>query len=473
MTATHRKPAAGDAPLVFDEALIRRYDKAGPRYTSYPTAVQFSEDFTVQDYRQAAARSNEAPIPRPLSLYFHIPFCATLCFYCACNKFVTKRREKAVEYLDRLYREIEMQSGLFDGDRLVKQLHLGGGTPTFLTAEQIADLMEKVGRHFRLRADERRDFSIEVDPRTVDPEYLQALWETGFNRISLGVQDFDPEVQKAVHRIQSREETLELIGTARKIGFRSINTDLMYGLPLQTLESFSATLDTTIEALPDRISLFNYAHLPDRFPPQQRIIADQLPSPDEKLAILQLSVDKLNEAGYVYIGMDHFARPDDELNLARHDGTLYRNFQGYSTHADCDLVGIGVTSIGQVNDSYAQNLRTIDDYYAAIDAGDLATFKGYTLDEDDRIRRKVIESIMCYGRADFDAIGEQFGIDFRDYFRNELAALETMEEDGLVARGDDAITVLPAGRLLLRNICMTFDRYLQEAQKTAKFSRVI
>ncbi len=453
--------------------MIKRYDKAGPRYTSYPTAVQFSEAFTVQDYLGAAARSNEQTPTRPLSLYFHIPFCATLCFYCACNKFVTKKKGKAVEYLERLYREIEMQGKLFDKARLVEQLHFGGGTPTFLTSDQIEDLLQKIGHHFNLRTDEARDFSIEVDPRTVNDDYLQSLWDMGFNRISLGVQDFDPKVQEAVHRIQSQQQTLELIEAARKSGFRSINTDLMYGLPLQTIESFSTTLDTIIEASPDRISLFNYAHLPERFSPQQRIKEEDLPSPDEKLAILQLSVNKLNAAGYVYIGMDHFAKPDDELTQARHDGTLYRNFQGYSTHADCDLVGMGVTAIGQINHSYAQNHRTLDAYYAAIDAGRLAVFKGYSLNLDDRIRRKVIESIMCYGQVEFASISDLFGIQFGDYFRDELKHLEIMEQDGLVTLSDRAIQVCPAGRLLLRNICMIFDRYLPRAQQTARFSRVI
>ena len=462
-----------DPFLVFDKSLIKRYDKAGPRYTSYPTAVQFSESFSTGDYLLAIQKSNEGTPPKPLSLYFHIPFCATLCFYCACNKFITKRKEKAQEYLERLYLEIEMQGSLFNRNRQVEQLHLGGGTPTFLTSLQLEQLLQKVGQHFNLRHDDQRDFSIEIDPRTVDADYLQSLWDLGFNRISMGVQDFDPKVQQAVHRIQPRDETLALIQRARTTGFKSINTDLIYGLPLQTLESFSVTLDTIIEASPDRISLFNYAHLPDRFPPQQRIRAGDLPSPDEKLAILQLSVDKLNAAGYVYIGMDHFAKPGDELSLARHDGTLYRNFQGYSTHADCDLVGMGVTAIGQVDDCYAQNRRTLEDYYNAIDAGRLAVFKGYTLNLDDKIRRKVIENIMCYGRVDFPAIDTLFGIDFTDYFSLELEQLQTMQQDGLISITEGAIQVLPPGRLLLRNICMTFDRYLPQARQRAKFSRVI
>ena len=462
-----------DNLLVFDEALVRRYDKAGPRYTSYPTAVQFHQSFTLSDYQRQVGLSNQVTPPRPLSLYFHIPFCATLCFYCACNKIITKRKEKAVEYLERLHREIERQGELFSPRRVVEQLHLGGGTPTFLSVIQIETLLDKVSRHFSLRRDEQRDFSIEVDPRTVDAAYLQALWDMGFNRISLGVQDFDAKVQQAVHRIQAQEDTLALIQAARRIGFRSINTDLIYGLPLQTLTSFSTTLDTIIDASPDRISLFNYAHLPERFSPQQRIKAEDLPSPDEKLAILQLSVDKLNAAGYVYIGMDHFAKPDDELSHARHVGTLYRNFQGYSTHSNCDLVGMGVTAIGQIHDCYAQNHRTLEDYYAAIDAGRLAVDKGYTLNLDDKIRRKVIENIMCYDRVEFSAIAELYGIDFKAYFCSELEQLQTMSQDGLLSLSDDSIQVLPPGRLLLRNICMTFDRYLPQAQQTAKFSRVI
>ncbi len=462
-----------DLPLIFDASLVKRYDKAGPRYTSYPTAVQFTESFTTAEYLQRVQQSNQAHPASPLSLYFHIPFCATLCFYCACNKVITKRKDKALEYLDRLYREIEMQGELFDRQRLVEQLHLGGGTPTFLSSMQLEALLGKIGRHFSLRHDDRRDFSIEVDPRTVDADYLQALWDMGFNRISMGIQDFDPRVQKAVHRIQPRQETLELIEAARDIGFKSINTDLIYGLPLQTLQSFTITLDTIIEASPDRISLFNYAHLPDRFPPQQRIKAEELPSPDEKLAILQLSVEQLNAAGYVYIGMDHFAKPGDELNQARHEGTLYRNFQGYSTHANCDLVGMGVTAIGQVDDCYVQNHRTLENYYAAIDAGRLAIFKGYGLNLDDRIRRKVIEDIMCYGRVDFSTLESLFDIDFSDYFSYELEQLQTLEKDGLVELSSRTIGVCPAGRLLLRNVCMTFDRYLPQARKTSTFSRVI
>ncbi len=459
--------------LTFDPSLIKRYDKAGPRYTSYPTAVQFTEAFSCEDYLRAVERSNRESPPKPLSLYFHIPFCATLCFYCACNKVITKRKEKALEYLDRLYREIEMQGALFDRQRQVEQLHLGGGTPTFLSPPQLEALLHQVRRHFSLRQDDRRDFSIEVDPRTVDTGYLQALWDLGFNRISLGVQDFDPHVQKAVHRIQSQQATLGLIEAARRIGFRSINTDLIYGLPLQTLQSFSITLDTLIEAAPNRISLFNYAHLPDRFPPQQRIKAEELPSPDEKLAILQRSVEKLNAAGYVYIGMDHFARPEDELNRARQEGTLYRNFQGYSTHANCDLVGMGVTAIGQVSDCYVQNHRTLENYYAALDEGKPALLKGYALSLDDKIRRRVIENIMCYGRIDFPAIEASFDIDFHEYFSPEVEQLRIMEADGLIELSSRALQVRPAGRLLLRNVCMVFDRYLPQAQKTSRFSRVI
>ncbi|MCB1774094.1 MAG: oxygen-independent coproporphyrinogen III oxidase [Gammaproteobacteria bacterium] len=457
--------------LVLDPALIGRYDQTGPRYTSYPTAVQFHDGFGAAEYRAAAAASNASG--RPLSLYFHIPFCDTVCFYCACNKVVTKDRTKAQPYLDRVYREIAMQAELFDDSRAVEQLHWGGGTPTFISAEQMRELMAVTGRHFRLLDDDRGEYSIEIDPREVTGETIGVLRDIGFNRMSLGLQDLDPNVQKAVNRIQSAEQTFGALRAARAAGFRSVSVDLIYGLPLQTVDSFIATLDRVIDAAPDRLSVFNYAHLPQRFKPQRRINEVDLPSPDQKLDMLSQIGEHLAAAGYVYIGMDHFARPDDELAEAQRQGQLYRNFQGYSTHAHCDLVAIGVTSIGMVGNTYAQNVRTLDEYYAAIDAGELAVFRGIELSRDDELRRAVITQLICNFHLDMAAVGSEWGIDFGDYFADELARLAPMAADGLLRIEGNMIDVLPAGRLLIRNICMVFDRYLPAGGASGSFSKVI
>jgi len=458
--------------LTFDPELIRRYDKSGPRYTSYPTAVQFHTGFTEADYLDWAKRSNEASPPRPLSLYFHLPFCDTVCFYCACNKVVTKDRKRASPYLERLHREITMQGQHFDRSRTVEQLHWGGGTPTFISHEEIQELMKVTREHFRLRDDDRGEYGIEVDPREVRPETLALLRSVGFNRLSMGVQDFEPVVQKAVNRIQSEAETFSVLNEARALGFRSISMDLIYGLPHQTVESFGRTLDKIIGAGPDRLSVFNYAHLPEMFKPQRRIRAEDLPSPQEKLNILQLTIERLTKAGYVYIGMDHFARPDDELAVAQRNGTLYRNFQGYSTHAECDLVAMGVTAIGMVGDCYSQNLKTLDDYYAAIDAGHLPVMRGITLDADDKLRRAIITQLICHFALDYASIQRDHNIRFADYFAPELGDLQSMQQDGLLRLGPDSIRVLPAGKLLIRNICMVFDRYLRQKQER-RFSKVI
>ena len=456
--------------LVFDPASIRKYDKAGPRYTSYPTAVQFHAGFGEAEYREQAAASNASG--RPLSLYVHIPFCDTVCFYCACNKIVTRNRRHAVPYLDHLYREIALQGALFDRSRPVTQLHWGGGTPTFISTDQMRELMRVTGEYFRLLDDDSGEYSIEVDPRETDGGTIALLRELGFNRLSLGVQDFDPEVQKAVNRIQSREITLKVMDAARREGFQSISVDLIYGLPFQTVASFGRTVDEIIAQSPDRISVFNYAHLPDLFKTQRQIDASALPPPAEKLEILKTVIEQLTRAGYVYIGMDHFAKPDDELARAQQAGTLYRNFQGYSTHADCDLIGLGATSIGMVGDSYSQNLKTLEEYYARIDEGRLAVFRGVRLNADDRLRRAAITALICHFKLEFSAIERQFGIRFRDYFAVELAELADMQADGLLALSETGIRVLPAGRLLIRNICMAFDRYLRE-QKQQRFSKVI
>lgn len=457
--------------LVLDQDLISRYDQSGPRYTSYPTAVQFHEGFGPDQYRAAAKASNASG--RPLSLYFHIPFCDTVCFYCACNKVATKDRSRSQPYLDRVYREMALQGELFDDSRPVEQLHWGGGTPTFIHPEQMRELMAVTRRHFRLLDDDTGEYSIEIDPREVSDETIGLLREIGFNRMSLGLQDLDPNVQKAVNRIQTAEETFGALEAARREGFRSISMDLIYGLPLQTPQSFIATLDRVIEAQPDRLSVFNYAHLPQMFKPQRRINEVELPSPDQKLEILHQVGERLAGAGYVYIGMDHFARPDDELAVAQREGELYRNFQGYSTHAHCDLVALGVTSIGMIGNTYAQNMRTLDEYYARIDAGELAIFRGIELNRDDELRRAVITQLICNFTLDMDKVARDWDIRFEEYFADELKRLDLMAKDGLISIDGAAIEVLPAGRLLIRNICMVFDHYLGADGQTARFSKVI
>lgn len=458
--------------IIFNAELLRRYDKSGPRYTSYPTAVQFHAKFSESDYREQAKRSNKTPTRRPLSLYFHLPFCDTVCFYCACNKVVTKDRQRASPYLGRLQREIAMQAELFDRSRPVEQLHWGGGTPTFISHEEMRELMEVTREHFRLHDDDKGEYGIEVDPREIRAETLSVLRKLGFNRLSMGVQDFDPGVQKAVNRIQGESETIAVLNEARALGFRSINMDLIYGLPFQTVKSFGRTLEKIIAAGPDRLSVFNYAHLPEMFKPQRRINADDLPNPQEKLNILQLTIESLTQAGYVYIGMDHFARPDDELAVAQRNGTLYRNFQGYSTHAECDLIGMGMTAIGMVGDCYSQNQRTLEDYYAALDAGHLPVMRGVTLDADDKLRRVIITQLICHFTLDLNAVEQKYGIRFADYFATELAELNTMQQDGLLDVDAKSIRVRPAGKLLIRNICMVFDRYLREKQEK-RYSKVI
>ncbi|MBK1722300.1 oxygen-independent coproporphyrinogen III oxidase [Thiocystis violacea] len=455
----------------FDLDLIRRYDQSGPRYTSYPTAVEFDESFDEAAYQTACARSNESG--RPLSIYFHLPFCDTVCFYCACNKIATKDRSLVQPYLERVYRELEMQSALFDRSRQVEQLHWGGGTPTFLNNAQMIELMEVTRRHFTLAGDDVGEFSIEIDPREADAASIKVLRQIGFNRMSLGVQDFDPRVQTAVNRIQTEEQTMAVLNAALAEGFRSISIDLIYGLPFQSVESFSKTLERVIAVNPQRLSIFNYAHLPERFKPQRRINDADLPAPEVKLDILQSTIARLTEAGYVYIGMDHFARPDDELALAQQAGTLYRNFQGYSTHADCDLIGIGVTSIGKVDNTYGQNRRGLDEYYADIDAGHLAVFRGIELNRDDLIRRDIITQLICHFGLDMRAAEARWGIQFADYFADSLEKLQGMAEDGLVEITADEIRILAPGRLLVRNICMAFDAYLAAKTGPIGFSKVI
>ncbi|MET0070301.1 MAG: oxygen-independent coproporphyrinogen III oxidase [Candidatus Thiodiazotropha sp.] len=460
-----------DHSTLFDLDLIAKYDQSGPRYTSYPTAVQFHDGFDEDEYKRVAGESNESG--NPLSLYFHIPFCDTVCFYCACNKVATKDRSLAAGYLARIHEEMRLQSELFDSSRVVTQLHWGGGTPTFISHDEMRELVAQTRNYFTLLDDDSGEYSIEIDPREAKGDTIKLLRELGFNRMSLGVQDFDPRVQQAVNRIQSKEETLSVLQKARDEGFRSISIDLIYGLPFQSEESFSSTLDEILEVDPDRLSVFNYAHLPERFKPQRRINPEELPLPQAKLDILQMTIDKLSAAGYVYVGMDHFAKPDDELVLAQQDGTLYRNFQGYSTHADCDLIGLGATSIGMVGPSYAQNMRGLDEYYQRIDSGRLAVFRGVELNRDDLLRRDVITRLICHFHLPFADVEKRWDLVFNDYFANELESLQEMAADGLLTVDDKAIRVLPKGRLLIRNICMQFDAYLGSKQSQGSFSKVI
>jgi oxygen-independent coproporphyrinogen-3 oxidase len=455
--------------VLFDRALIEKYNVSGPRYTSYPTVLQFDPRFDEGDYRRLARSSNAGSPPPDLSLYFHLPFCARLCYYCACNKVVTRKRELALPYLDALHREIALQSELYDPARPVRQLHWGGGTPTFLSEAQMSALMAETRRHFNLAGDDASEFGIELDPREIRPATLATLREIGFNRASLGIQDFEPAVQKAVNRIQSETLTGRVIDDARRLGFRSVSVDLIYGLPFQTLATMDATLTKVIALDPDRISIYNYAHLPERFAPQRRLDPATMPTPATKLDMLKLCIDRFTTAGYEYIGMDHFAKPTDELARAQAAGTLHRNFQGYSTHADCDLVAMGMTAIGTVGGNFYQNLKEIDAYVSAIAAGRLPVEKGLEPDADDRLRRRVIMQLICQ----FELAYADFPDDFRQTFARELTHLEPMAEDGLLRLDRDRIRVTPKGRLLIRNICMVFDRHLAPAAGTTRFSRAI
>ena len=461
-----------DQALDFDRALVEKYDRPGPRYTSYPTAPQFHQAFAMDDYRQAAQRSNELATPKPLSLYIHIPFCKSLCYYCACNKIITQKTHRAVEYLDYLKREIAMQAELFGRERILTQLHFGGGTPTYLTSEQLADLMDCLHQAFNMDDSDAHEFSIEVDPRTIDAERIHHLRSLGFNRLSFGVQDFDAQVQAAVNRVQSEEQVAALITAAREARFKSVSVDLIYGLPLQTVASFDVTLDKIIALRPDRIAAYSYAHLPEMVRAQRLIRREDMPPPERKLELLELTIRRLTAAGYVYIGMDHFALPDDELSRARANGTLQRNFQGYSTHADCDLIGLGVSSISKVGDTYSQSVKELSQYYARLNQGLLPVHRGYNLNADDLLRRDLISQLMCHGRVDFAAIEQQHGIHFTDYFADALASLDAHVADGLLQIQADALVLLAPGHLLMRSVAMAFDAYLGEKQKGV-FSRTV
>ncbi|MCW8193981.1 oxygen-independent coproporphyrinogen III oxidase [Proteobacteria bacterium 005FR1] len=457
-------------PLRWDSTLLERYDLTGPRYTSYPTAPQFRDQFSEGERRAAIERSNGSR--SPLSLYFHIPFCESLCFYCGCNKVVTKHRERSQPYLERMEREMAMQARLFDASREVRQLHWGGGTPTFISDEEMTWLMKATRRHFRLLDDDRGEYSIEIHPGWVSDSTMAHLRTLGFNRVSMGIQDFDPRVQKAVNRYNSVEEVSTLVAALRAQEYASISMDLIYGLPLQTPASVRTTLAQVIALSPDRLSLFNYAHMPHLFKSQRLIKDADLPSPEQKLEILQMATERLQEAGYVYVGMDHFAKPGDSLVVAQQEGKLQRNFQGYSTHGECDLLSFGVSAISAFGGVYVQNTKSVSDYQQRIDSDRLPFVRGFTLSFDDHLRQYVINQLICHFSLEFAEVERRFGITVSDYFAEELAELEPMASDGLLQLDGQGIRVHNAGRLLIRRICMAFDAYLR-ASTQIRYSRII
>jgi len=452
---------------------LRRFDVPGPRYTSYPTADRFVEAFGSEDYSGALEmrRSGTAAQAQPLSVYIHIPFCESVCYYCACNKIVTRQHGRATGYLRYLEREMELHLDRLGHQLPVSQLHLGGGSPTFLSDAELGELMAMLRRGFQLLPG--GEFSIEIDPRTVSPERLAFIADLGFKRVSFGVQDFDPAVQRAVHRLQPVSQVFDLMASARQIGFESINVDLIYGLPLQTPTSFARTLDQVVELRPDRIALYGYAHLPERFKPQRRIVAEQLPSGAAKLEMLARAIEVFGAAGYVYVGMDHFALPDDALAVAKRQGRLHRNFQGYSTQADCDLIALGVSAIGRVGATYSQNAKTMEAYCDALDQGRLPVVRGLALTRDDLLRRSVIMALMCQGELAFESIELAYLVDFPSYFSAELDALASLEEQGLVELDERHIRVTSTGWYVVRAIAMVFDRFLRADANRNRFSRII
>ena len=452
--------------MIWDLALIKKYNQSGPRYTSYPTALEFNENYTEQDFEQAAKRFPE----RPLSLYVHIPFCHQLCYFCACNKIITRHQHKADIYLDYVEKEVAKRATLFK-DRLVTQIHWGGGTPTYLSEAQSARLMAMLRHNFKVAED--AEISIEIDPRRIELSMLDHLRHLGFNRMSMGVQDFNKDVQKAINRVQDENFIQALLENGKKLGFQSTNLDLIYGLPLQTPESFLFTLKKVVELNPDRLSIFNYAHLPSRFAGQAKIKNEQLPAPETKLTILQETIEYLNSAGYRFIGMDHFAKPDDELAIAQEQGILHRNFQGYTTQEECDLLGLGVSAISLLGDTYAQNQKELKKYYAQVAETDLALHKGLVLSDEDCLRRDVIKQLICNFKLDFKFIENLYSIDFKTHFAEDLELLTPLIEDGLLEITDSGIQVFPKGRLLIRNICLCFDTYSRQQAKRQQFSRII
>lgn len=442
--------------------LLNKYDVYGPRYTSYPTALQFNELFCEQDYLQQAAASNQLPLPKPLSIYVHVPFCHSLCYYCGCNKIVTHKPEAAEEYLDYLYREIAMHGQHYADDRLVQQIHFGGGTPTYLRIAQLREVMEVIAQNFHLGLPDTLEIGIEIDPRTITGDQVAELARMGFNRISIGVQDYDADVQEAINRIQSREQVSAVIDAARANHVKSVSVDIIYGLPKQTRASFDRTLDEILRIRPDRIALYNYAHMPQKIPAQRLIATSDLPSTEEKLAIFTRSIQRLTEAGYVYIGMDHFALPEDALAKAMINGGLQRNFQGYSTHAECDVIGLGVSAISRVADCYSQNVTELSRYRTVLDKGHLPIKKGVNLSLDDRIRADLIQQIMCDGKVSYSDFGLAHDIFFHQYFREEMTSLSALANDGLLELNDFGFTITSKGRIFLRNIAMKFDAYFNQ-----------
>lgn len=451
--------------------LVKKYDRPGPRYTSYPTAPQFTEEFGPDAYLNEIIRTNNEENSPDLSLYFHIPFCDTLCYFCGCNMIVSRNRERIHNYVDYLKNEIDLVRSYIKSGRKVSQLHWGGGTPTHLNPDEIRELTAFINNNFEFR--DSSENGCEIDPRELTKEHLIALREGGFNRISMGVQDFNEKVQKAVNRIQPEDMTRRVVDWVRELDFKSINLDLIYGLPFQTVSEFEKSVDAIIDISPDRIALFNYAHVPWMKKHMELIKTEDLPTPEEKLQILKMSVAKLTDAGYSFIGMDHFAKPDDELATALRDKKLYRNFQGYSTNAGADLYAFGITSISQLGNIYAQNLKTEKEYSAALDNGKLPIMKGWQLTEDDVLRRYVITKIMCDFELDFSDVEKKFGIDFEKYFAHGLNNFGELIEDGLVTLKDRKINVSEMGRLLIRNVAMNFDGFLERKEDTAKYSRTV
>ena len=458
------------SPMQVSEDLIRRFDRSGPRYTSYPTADRFQDAFNSDHYTEALTRRQQQPSLPPYSLYVHLPFCASLCYFCACNKIITQDHSRSKYYVELLGKELQLLDPYLGDQRNLGQLHLGGGTPTFLQSAELSQLMQSIQQHFHLAAD--AELGIEIDPRTVTAQTLSFLAELGFNRTSFGVQDFDPDVQLAINRTQPIEMVEMAIAASRAVGFESINTDLIYGLPKQSLTSFMQTVKALIALRPDRIALYNYAHLPQRFKAQRLINENDLPSAEQRLQIFLMATQHLLDAGYEYIGLDHFALPTDELNLARLNNSLHRNFQGYTTRADSDLIGLGVSAIGKVANTHIQNQRSLKEYVASIEQNQLATFRGYVMNQDDRLRHDVIMQLMCSMPVDFSTLSQQYGVNAKEYFSVELNALKPYAAAGLLNLDADHIQVTEQGRLFVRAISMEFDRYLRQTT-TATYSRLI
>ncbi|MDP3087303.1 MAG: oxygen-independent coproporphyrinogen III oxidase [Methylotenera sp.] len=475
MTINETSPASMKSlnsimPGVTTETL-KKYDVSGPRYTSYPTADRFVEAFTEDAYKLALEQRHAVGSALPLSIYVHIPFCESLCFFCACNKIVTKHHERSMEYLRYLNREIDLHVEHLGAGQTISQLHLGGGSPTFFSDDELSELMSMLKRNFMFA--EGGEYSIEVDPRTVDEQRLKHLAELGFNRLSFGVQDFDPEVQKAVHRIQPAKQVFSLVEAARRLNFESVNIDLIYGLPMQTPESFTRTLAQVVELRPNRIALYGYAHLPERFKPQRRISEYELPAAQDKITMLSSALTAFINAGYVYVGMDHFALPDDDLAIAKRQGRLHRNFQGYSTQPDCDLISLGVSAIGRVGATYSQNAKTIEEYFDYLNQGRFPVVRGLALSRDDLVRRAVIMAIMCQGALQYESIELAYVLDFKTYFATELEALKTLESSGMVVLDDSGLQVTDTGWFFVRAVAMLFDKYLQTDRNRARFSKIL